>query len=195
MHDPNSLMGVSFRYARWLRETEQWEAMELFTFVIHPAIGRLAGMGKTRIADLTPAIVDRTLAVAAQDRIDRVLALGSWSDFLDFLDVEGVPHNPNLLDREASLLTAIGQFLLLCPVPTPSLYGTNTPFRPALVPIVQRGQGGKGSLSQYMRLVNGTGVLGFRANVIPRHEGYWWGASSCCNVSTVTLDDCGVCSC
>lgn len=102
MHDPNSLMGVAFRYARWLRETEQWEAMELFTFVIHPAIGRLAGMGKTRIADLTPAIVDRTLAVAAQDRIDRTLALGSWSDFLDFLDVEGVPHNPNLLDREAS---------------------------------------------------------------------------------------------
>ena len=102
MHDPNSLMGVAFRYARWLRETEQWDAMEFFTFVIHPALGRLAGMGKTRIADLTPAIVDRTLAVAAQDRIDRVLALGSWSDFLDFLDVEGVPHNPNLLDREAS---------------------------------------------------------------------------------------------
>lgn len=99
MHDPQSLMGIAFRYARWLRETEQWEAMHLFTFVIHPALGRLAGMGKTSVGDITPAIVERTMLVAAQDRIAPELALGAWSDFLDFLDVEGVPHHPRLLDR------------------------------------------------------------------------------------------------
>jgi hypothetical protein len=99
MHEPESLLGIAFRYARWLRETDQWEAMDLFTWVIHPAIGRLAGMGKTRISDLTPAIVNRTILVAIQDRIDPELALGAWSDFLDFLDVEGVPHPPRLLDQ------------------------------------------------------------------------------------------------
>ena len=98
MHDPNSLVGVAFRYAAWLRETEQWEAMTLFSFVIHPAIGRLAGMGKTRISDLTPSMVRRTILVARQDGIDAELAFGAWVDFLEFLDVEGVPHHPRLLD-------------------------------------------------------------------------------------------------
>ena len=99
MHDPNSLVGVAFRYAAWLRETEQWEAMTLFSFVIHPAIGQLAGMGKTRISDLTPAMVRRTLMVAVQDKVDVDLATGAWADFLDFLDLEGVPHHPRLLDQ------------------------------------------------------------------------------------------------
>lgn len=92
-------MGIAFRYARWLRETDQWEAMELFSFVIHPALGRLAGMGKTKIADLTPAIVNRTILVAMQDHLDPDLAIGAWADFLDYLDVEGVPHHPQLLDQ------------------------------------------------------------------------------------------------
>lgn len=99
MHDPNSLMGVSFRYARWLRETEQWEAMELFSAVIHPAIGRLAGMGKTRVADLTPAIIRRTVLIVRQDRDDDENALGAWLDFFDYLDVEGVAYPPALLDQ------------------------------------------------------------------------------------------------
>lgn len=99
MLDPNSLAGVAFRYARWLRETEQWDAMMLFSFVIHPAIGRMAGVGKTRVTDLTPAMVRRALLLAAQDRIDPDLAHGAWEDFLQFLDIEGIDHRPDLLDQ------------------------------------------------------------------------------------------------
>ena len=99
MLDPTSLAGVAFRYARWLRETEQWDAMMLFSFVIHPAIGRMAGMGKTRVTDLTPAMVRRALTVARQDNIDPDLAYGAWEDFLQFLDIEGIDHRPDLLDQ------------------------------------------------------------------------------------------------
>ncbi len=100
MHEPGSLSEVAFRYARWLRETSQWEAMEFFTWVIHPAVGRLAGRGKTRVADLTPAIVKRSLLVAAQDRLDPELAAGAWADFAAFLDAEGIAHNlPPLEDQ------------------------------------------------------------------------------------------------
>lgn len=97
MLNPDSLLGISFRYARWLRDTDQWEAMELFSFVIHPALGRLAGMNKTKMIDLTPAIVQRTILVAQQDRIAPQLAVGAWNDFLGFLDTEGIDHRPDLL--------------------------------------------------------------------------------------------------
>lgn len=100
MHKPGSLSEVAFRYARWLRETGQWEAMELFTWVIHPAVGRLAGRGKTRVADLTPVVVKRSLLVAAQDRLDPELAAGAWADFADFLDDEGIAHNLPLLEHQ-----------------------------------------------------------------------------------------------
>lgn len=99
MLNPDSLMSIAFRYARWLRETEQWEAMDLFSAVIHPALGRLAGMGKSRIDDLTPAIIRRTVLVARQDRIDEENALGAWLDFFDYLDAEGVAYPPILLDQ------------------------------------------------------------------------------------------------
>lgn len=97
MLNPDSIMAIAFRYARWLRETEQWEAMELFSAVIHPALGRLAGMGKTRLADLTPAIVRRTILVASQDHTDADLAIGAWVDFLAYLDEEGIAHPAHLL--------------------------------------------------------------------------------------------------
>jgi hypothetical protein len=99
MLDPNSLGGVAFRYARWLRETDQWDAMYLFSFVIHPAIGRMAGMGRTRVTDLTPAMVRRALLIASQDQIDPILALGAWEDFLAYLDFEGIAYRPDLLDE------------------------------------------------------------------------------------------------
>ncbi len=99
MLDPDSLVGVAFRYARWLRETEQWDAMDLFSFVIHPALGRMAGMGRTRVTDLTPAMVRRALLVAAQDHIDPTLAQGAWEDFLAYLASEGIDHRPDLLDQ------------------------------------------------------------------------------------------------
>lgn len=92
MHDRGSLSEVAFRYARWLRETEQWEAMDLFAAVIHPAVGRLAGDGLTRPTDITPEVKQRTLLMAAWDRIDPELVDGAWEDFADFLDVEGIPH-------------------------------------------------------------------------------------------------------
>lgn len=92
MYERGSLGEIAFRYARWLRDTGQWEAMDLFTWVIHPAVGRLAGRGKTRVSDLTPAVVERTLLVAAQERIAPELAAGAWADFGDFLDAEGIPH-------------------------------------------------------------------------------------------------------
>ena len=94
MFKPGSLADIAFRYARWLRETGQWEAMELFTWVIHPVVGRLAGSDKGLVTDLTPDMVRRSLLVAAQDRVDPVLAAGAWSDFADFLDAEGIPHGP-----------------------------------------------------------------------------------------------------
>lgn len=99
MLNPDSLMSIAFRYARWLRETEQWEAMDLFSAVIHPALGRLAGMGKSKLADLTPAIIRRTVLIARQDRIDEENALGAWIDFFDYLDAEGVAYPTRLLDR------------------------------------------------------------------------------------------------
>ena len=99
MLDPNSLSGVAFRYARWLRETDQWDAMDLFSFVIHPAVGRMAGLGRTRVTDLTPAMVRRALLLAAQDSIDPILAQGAWEDFVAFLDFEGIDHRPDLLDE------------------------------------------------------------------------------------------------
>ena len=99
MLDQTSLAGVAFRYARWLRETEQWDAMELFSFVIHPAIGRLAGLGRTRVTDLTPAMVGRALTIATQDRIEHELAYGAWEDFLAFLAAEGIDHRPDLLHQ------------------------------------------------------------------------------------------------
>ena len=98
MHEPGSLCDIAFRYARWLRETGQWEAMELFTFVIHPAVGALAGRGKTRVTDLHRAQVRRALAVAIQDGIDADLALGAWEDFAAFLDAEGIEHRLRLDD-------------------------------------------------------------------------------------------------
>jgi hypothetical protein len=99
MLNPDSLMSIAFRYARWLRETEQWEAMDLFSAVIHPALGRLAGMGKIKVTDLTPAIVRRTVLIARQDRIDDENALGAWIDFCDYLDAEGVVYPTALLDQ------------------------------------------------------------------------------------------------
>jgi len=93
MLPPGNLADVAFRYARWLRETGQWEAMELFTFVIHPAVGALAGRGKTRVLDLHRSHVRRALAVAVQDGIDQELAYGAWEDFVAYLDAEGVPHH------------------------------------------------------------------------------------------------------
>lgn len=99
MLDQNSLAGVAFRYARWLRETEQWDAMELFSFVIHPAIGLVAGLGRTRVTDLTPAMVRRALIIAGQDRIDRELAYGAWEDFLAFLASEGIDYRADLLHQ------------------------------------------------------------------------------------------------
>lgn len=94
MFEPDSLCDVAFRYARWLRETGQWDAMDLFTTLIHPAVGALAGQGKTRIADLDARLVRRTILVAAQDRVPTDLAVGAWADFLAFLDAEGVSHQP-----------------------------------------------------------------------------------------------------
>jgi hypothetical protein len=94
MFEPDSLCDVAFRYARWLRETGQWDAMDLFTTLIHPAVGALAGRGKTRIADLDARLVRRTILVALQDRVAPDLAVGAWADFLAFLDAEGVPHQP-----------------------------------------------------------------------------------------------------
>ena len=99
MLKPDSLMSIAFRYARWLRETDQWAAMDLFSAIIHPALGRLAGMGKTRVTDLTPAIVRRTLLVARQDRIDDENARGAWIDFFDYLDAEGMAYPAALLDQ------------------------------------------------------------------------------------------------
>ncbi len=99
MLNPDSLMSIAFRYARWLRETEQWEAMELFPVVIHPAIGRLAGMGKIKVTDLTPAIIRRTVLIARQDGIDDENALGAWIDFFDYLDAEGITYPVTLLDH------------------------------------------------------------------------------------------------
>ncbi|HEX5506138.1 MAG TPA: hypothetical protein VFW96_26200 [Thermomicrobiales bacterium] len=94
MFETDSLCDVAFRYARWLRETGQWDAMTLFTFVIHPAVGKLASLGQTRIADIDARLVRRTILVAIQDRIDPELAIGAWADFLAFLDAEGVAHQP-----------------------------------------------------------------------------------------------------
>lgn len=94
MQDPESLCGVAFRYARWLRETGQWDAMDLFTFVIHPAVGWLAGADRTRVADITPAIIRRTLLIAVREGLDHDLAAGAWADFVAYLDVEGVPRAP-----------------------------------------------------------------------------------------------------
>ena len=99
MLDPTSLASVAFSYARWLRETEQWDAMMLFSFVIHPVIGRMAGSGRTKVADLTPAMVRRALLIASQDHIDNELAYGAWVDFLNFLDQEGIAHRDDLLDQ------------------------------------------------------------------------------------------------
>ena len=99
MLNPDSLMSIAFRYARWLRETEQWEAMDLFSAIIHPALGRLAGMGKTKITDLTPAIIRRTVLIARQDGIDDENAFGAWIDFFDYLDGEGVTYPNALLDQ------------------------------------------------------------------------------------------------
>lgn len=99
MLDPNSLSGVAFRYARWLRETDQWDAMDLFSYVIHPAVGRMAGMGRTKVVDLTPAMVRRALLIAAQDRIDPILAQGAWEDFVAYLEFEGIEHRSDLLDE------------------------------------------------------------------------------------------------
>lgn len=96
MLTPGSLCDVAFRYARWLRETGQWEAMELFTWVIHPVIGTLAGREQTSLADLDRDLVQRSLRVAARDRIDSDLALGAWVDFMAFLDAEGIEHGPFL---------------------------------------------------------------------------------------------------
>lgn len=90
MHGRGSLCEVAFRYARWLRETGQWEAMDLFAAVIHPAVGRLAGDGRTRVTDITPEVVRRTLLMAEWDRIDPGLAAGAWADFAAFLKVEGL---------------------------------------------------------------------------------------------------------
>ena len=98
MHQPGSLCDVAFRYARWLRETGQWEAMELFSFVVHPAVGALAGRGKTRVLDLHRSHVRRALAVALQDGIDPDLAHGAWEDFVAYLDAEGIAHRPLLDD-------------------------------------------------------------------------------------------------
>ena len=100
MLEPDSLCDVAFRYARWLRETGQWDAMDLFTWVIHPAIGALAGRGKTKVGDIDCALVTRSLRVAVQDRIDPALAAGAWADFIDYLEAEGLPHGP-LLDALA----------------------------------------------------------------------------------------------
>lgn len=94
MHGRESLFDIAFRYARWLRETDQWEAMDLFSAVIHPAVGRLAGEGRIRVTDLTPAVLTRTILVATQRGVDYELAAGAWSDFFAFLDVEGIPRNP-----------------------------------------------------------------------------------------------------
>lgn len=94
MHDRGSLVEVAFRYAGWLHETEQWEVLDLFAWVIHPAIGQLAGEGKTRVADLTPAVIGRALLTAAWRGVAPELATGAWSDFFDFLDVEGIAHGP-----------------------------------------------------------------------------------------------------
>ena len=102
MLPPGNLADVAFRYARWLRETGQWEAMELFTFVIHPAIGALAGRSKTHVLDLHRSHVRRALAVAIQDGIDPELAYGAWEDFIAFLDAEGIPHRPLLDDPPAA---------------------------------------------------------------------------------------------
>lgn len=93
---PGSLCDVAFRYARWLRETGQWEAMDLFTWVIHPVIGTLAGREQTSLIELDRDLVQRSLRVATQDRIDPDLALGAWADFVAFLDAEGIEHGPFL---------------------------------------------------------------------------------------------------
>jgi hypothetical protein len=94
MHDPGSLNGIAFRYARWLRDTGQWDAMDLFTGVIHPAVGWLAGRGQASIMDISPSIIRRTVLVARRDGVDPELAIGVWSDFLEYLDIEGIPHRP-----------------------------------------------------------------------------------------------------
>lgn len=99
MHESGSLCDVAFRYARWLRETDQWDAMLLFSIVIHPAVGTLAGQGKTRVTDLNQRLVHRTLRVAAQDRVPPDLAIGAWLDFIAYLDAEEIAHGP-LLDEE-----------------------------------------------------------------------------------------------
>lgn len=96
MHTPGSFCDVAFRYAVWLRETRQWDAMDLFTWVIHPAVGMLAGRNKTHITDLDATIVRRAIRVAIQDGIEPELAAGAWLDFIAFLDAEGIAHGPLL---------------------------------------------------------------------------------------------------
>jgi hypothetical protein len=56
-------------------------------------------LGRTRVIDLTPAMVRRALLIAVQDQIDPMLALGAWEDFLAFLDIEGIDYRPDLLDE------------------------------------------------------------------------------------------------
>lgn len=86
LHAPFSLLGVAFRYERWLRETDQWYAMELFARVIYPAIGRLAGRGKPQFSDLTPEVINRSIRLAIQDHIDPASARWAWIDFFDWND-------------------------------------------------------------------------------------------------------------
>lgn len=90
MFDDDSPCGAAFKYARWLRETGQWDAMHTFSAVIHPVVGQLAGRSRTRLSDLTTAIIARSIRDAARHGITPDMAMASWGGFKDFLAAAGL---------------------------------------------------------------------------------------------------------
>lgn len=92
MLEPGSLCEVAFRYARWLRETDQWESMDLFTAIIHPVVGALAGRPSTQLRDIDAKLVRRSIAVATWERIDAERARQAWIDFACYLETDGKDH-------------------------------------------------------------------------------------------------------
>lgn len=92
MLEPGSLCDVAFRYARWLRETDQWDSMSLFTAVIHPVVGTLAARPSTDLGDIDAYLVRRSFAVAAWDRIEPERVRQTWMEFARYLEAEGRDH-------------------------------------------------------------------------------------------------------
>lgn len=92
MLQPGSLCEVAFRYARWLRETNQWDSMDLFSSIIHPVVGTLAGRPSTELGDIDAELVRRSFAVASWDRIEPGRARQAWIDFARYLEADGHDH-------------------------------------------------------------------------------------------------------